>query len=136
MLLKGLATRGHSARWFRNGAVAAVALAGPAREITARVVVLDHDLPGLDGPAVLGRLVEAGVLAGSRVIVLAATGDQANARAALTTGAFDHLAKPGGPQALLRSIRLALRNADRSPVKVYPKGREDHLPAVVAPLTA
>ena len=115
MLLEGLAARGHSARWFRDGAVAATALAGPAREVTARVVVLDHDLPGLDGPAVLGRLAEAGVLAGSRVIVLTATGDQANSLAVLAAGAFDHLAKPVGPQALLRSIRLALRATPTTP---------------------
>ena len=55
------------------------------------------------------------MLAGSRVIVLTATGDQANSRAVLAAGAFDHLAKPVGPQALLRSIRLALRATPTTP---------------------
>jgi DNA-binding response OmpR family regulator len=116
--------------------VAAVALAGPAREITAGVVVLDLDLPGLDGAAVLGRLAQAEVLARSCVIVLTATSDQANARSALAAGAFDQQAKPVGPHALLRSIRLALRATPTGPSEVLPEGREDHRPAVAALLTA
>jgi len=115
LLLDGLATRGHSARWFRDGAVAAAALAGPAREVTARVLLLDEDLPGLDGQAVLRRLADAGVLAGSRVIVLTATRDVVSARTALAEGAFDHVVKPVRVPALMRRIRLALRATPTGP---------------------
>jgi DNA-binding response OmpR family regulator len=114
-LLDGLATRGHSARWFQDGTIAAAALAGPAPEVTARVVLLDPDLPGLGGPTVLGRLAEARLLAGSQVIVLTRAGDEADAHAALAAGAFDQLQKLVSASSLLRTIRLALRAAPPSP---------------------
>jgi len=108
-LLDGLATRGHSTRCFRDSTAATAALTGPAPQVVARVLLLDEDLPGLDDPAVLRRLADAQVLAGSHLIMLTATSDETRARTALPTGACNYLVKPVHTPALMQHIRAALR---------------------------
>jgi len=115
LLLDRLTTRGHSAHWFQDGAAAAAALTGPAPEVTARVLLVDEDLGGLDGLTVFGRLADTDAPAGSRVIVLAASRDEASARMAGAAGAFDLVIRPIQVATVMQRIRLALRATPTAP---------------------
>ena len=115
LLLDRLTTRGHSAHWFQDGAAAAAALTGPARQTTARVLLFDEDLGGLDGLAVLGRLADTDAPTRSRVIVLTASRDEARTRMPRAAGAFDHVIKPIQVPTVMQHIRLALRATPTAP---------------------
>jgi diguanylate cyclase (GGDEF)-like protein len=108
LLLHGLGTRGYKTRWFAAGDVAVDALAGEHRDVTARVVLLDVDLPGLDGISVLRRLASDGVLRRTRVIMLTARTAEEEVLEALDLGASDHVAKPFSIPILMQKIRRAL----------------------------
>ncbi len=58
------------------------------------MVVLDLNMPKMDGFAVLRRLREAGRLERLPVLVLTASGDEAHTREAFEAGATDYLTKP------------------------------------------
>jgi DNA-binding response OmpR family regulator len=81
----------------RLGHVAGARHAGPAGlqaalEDPPDLVVLDLNLPGLDGLSVLGRLRRDGCPA--RVLILTARGDVEHRVKGLNAGADDYLAKP------------------------------------------
>jgi diguanylate cyclase (GGDEF)-like protein len=109
LLLHALETRGLRHEWISNGQHAAAALTGPAPELRARVVLLDVDLPGLDGLGVLRLLAGARMLERTRVIVLTVRSHEQEVVRALELGAFDHVAKPFSVPVLLQRIRRALR---------------------------
>jgi CheY-like chemotaxis protein len=102
-----LTTRGLRGRHVDDGKEAVRLLTGPDR-LTARVIVLDVDLPGLNGLDVLARLGSEGVLNRSRVIMMTAHAGEADVLAALRLGAFDHVAKPFSLPVLVQRIRRAL----------------------------
>lgn len=102
-----LLTRGLRGEHIADGLAALDRLTGPDA-ITARVVLLDVDLPGLNGLDLLARLKAAGVLARTRVIMLTARAGEADVLAALRTGAFDHIAKPFSIPVLMQRIRRAI----------------------------
>lgn len=83
----------------------AVAQAGRA---PPDVVVLDLDLPGQDGEAILRRLRGAGVQARVLVLTGSGRGREAAMRAA---GAFDYLTKPFSPLELIARLEGALSRA-------------------------
>ena len=101
MRLQGL--RSHR---ITDGMTAAAHLA--EGRLRARLVLLDVGLPGLDGFGVLGRLREAGFLAGTPVIMLTARSSETETLAALHLGATDYLAKPFSVPILLSRITRAL----------------------------
>jgi diguanylate cyclase (GGDEF)-like protein len=107
LLLHALETRGHTTRWIADGREAAEALAGGGG-LTARVVLLDWDLPGLDGLSVLRALAEAGVLRRSRVVMLTVRATEAEVLRTLALGAFDHVAKPFSVPVLMQRVERAL----------------------------
>lgn len=109
LLLNGLQTRGCRTQWFRDGHTAADALAGPGNSLQARVVLLDVDLPGLDGISVLRRMARSDALDGTRVIMLTVHSREAEILTALELGAFDHVAKPFSLPVLMQRVRRALR---------------------------
>jgi CheY-like chemotaxis protein len=88
---------------------AASALTGPDPQLSAAVVLLDVDLPGLDGLAVLRLLATAGRLDDTRVIMLTSRTGEADTLEALRLGAFDHIGKPFSVPILLERIERALR---------------------------
>lgn len=109
LLQHALETRGLRHEWIANGQKAAAALTGPAPELRARVVLLDVDLPGLDGLGVLRLLAAERMLERTRVIVLTVRSHEQEVVRALELGAFDHVAKPFSVPVLLQRIRRALR---------------------------
>ena len=108
ILLHSLETRGYSTRWLAEGDAAVVALAGEDPELHGRVLLLDVDLPGLDGVSVLRRLAADGVLADTRVIMLTARTAEDEVLRALELGAIDHVAKPFSIPVLMQKLRRAL----------------------------
>jgi DNA-binding response OmpR family regulator len=109
VLIDSLETRGHRTRWIDDGQEAVAALAGASPQVSPDLVVLDVDLPGLDGLSVLRRLARDDVLSGTRVIMLTARSGEAEVLEALELGAFDHVAKPFSVPVLMQRIRRALR---------------------------
>ena len=108
VLVDSLETRGHRTRWIDDGQEAVAALAGASPEISPELVVLDVDLPGLDGLSVLRRLAREDVLSATRVIMLTARSGEGEVLEALELGAFDHVAKPFSVPVLMQRIRRAL----------------------------
>jgi DNA-binding NarL/FixJ family response regulator len=74
-----------------------------AASLAPDVILLDLKLPGMDGPAVLSALGEAGCTA--RVLVLTSATDPASVSRAMRSGAAGVLYKDTDPDALVRGIR-------------------------------
>ncbi len=107
LLMDTLDTRGCRTRWLKDGADAVGALCGDDRTVRPSVVLLDVDLPGLDGVTVLRRLREDGALRRTRVIMLTARSSEEEVLEALELGAFDHVSKPFSMPVLMHKIRCA-----------------------------
>ncbi len=116
LVLHYLGTRGYRARWLKDGKEAAKALGGSGSSLRAKVVVLDVDVPRLDGLELLKRLAWEGILQRSRVIMLTAPSVNDEVTAALKLGAFDHVAKPFSLPVLGQHIRRALEKKMKSEV--------------------
>lgn len=83
-----------------------------AFEYNPDVVILDINMPVLDGFGVLEQLRATGRLKKTRVMVLTARNQPADVRRAIALGAHDFLAKPfDGPTLLARIARLMRRPA-------------------------
>ncbi|HEY0017046.1 MAG TPA: response regulator [Longimicrobium sp.] len=109
LLQHALETRGLRHEWVANGQRAATLLTGTSPELRAKVVLLDVDLPGLDGLGVLRLLAAERMLERTRVIMLTVRTHEAEVVRALEIGAFDHVSKPFSVPVLLQRIRRALR---------------------------
>ena len=103
-----LETRGYSATVISDGRAAVDTLTGPAA-LPCRLVLLDVDLPGLDGFGVLRQLAAAGVTARTPTIMLTVRASEREILEALQAGAVDHVAKPFSVPVLMERIRLALK---------------------------
>ncbi len=73
-------------------------------------VILDRNLPGMDGMAVLGALRAAKIE--TPVIILSAMGTADDRIAGLTAGSDDYLVKPFAFAELLARVRLLLRKGN------------------------
>lgn len=109
LLIDSLQTRGYRTRRFADGQEAADALSGASPAIAPSLILLDVDLPGLDGLAVLRQLARDEVLERTRVIMLTAHSGEAEVVEALELGACDHVSKPFSIPILIQRIRRALR---------------------------
>jgi DNA-binding response OmpR family regulator len=105
ILLHAFETRGYHHVWLRDGDEAVNSLAGAHPRLRARVVLLDVDLPRLDGLTVLRRLAHDGLLQRTRVIILTFRTDEKEVLEALELGAFDHVTKPFSLPVLMQRIR-------------------------------
>ena len=108
-----LSVRGYEVIAAATGAAALKA----AAEQRPDVVVLDLNLPDMDGIEVLGGL--RGWLS-APVIVLSARTDSAEKVEALDAGADDYVTKPFGMDELVARVRAALRRADVHDLPVGP----------------
>jgi diguanylate cyclase (GGDEF)-like protein len=109
LLQHALETRGLRHEWVSSGERAASLLTSPTPELRARVVLLDVDLPGLDGLGVLRLMARERMLERTRVIMLTVRTHEAEVVRALEMGAFDHVSKPFSVPVLLQRIRRALK---------------------------
>ncbi len=109
VLIDSLKTRGHRPRWIVDGQDAVAALTGPNAELRPDLVLLDVNLPGLDGLSVLRCLARDGVLIRTTVIMLTARSEESEVLEALELGAVDHVAKPFSVPVLMQRVRRALR---------------------------
>lgn len=83
-----------------------------ALSTTYDLVVLDLVMPGLDGHAVLRRIIDAKPT--QPVLILSALNDTASKVSALERGADDYISKPFSLDELLARVRARLRAAARS----------------------
>ncbi len=109
LLVHALRTRSQVVEHIADGQQAAEVLAGGVPRLAPPLLVLDVDLPGLDGLSLLRRLAGAGALERPRVIMLTARAAEAEVLEALELGAFDHVAKPFSVPVLMERIRRAQR---------------------------
>jgi two-component system alkaline phosphatase synthesis response regulator PhoP len=70
------------------------------------LVILDLNLPGMDGLEVAARLREA---SGVYILMLSARGEEADRVAGLRIGADDYLTKPFSPRELVARVEAVLR---------------------------
>jgi DNA-binding response OmpR family regulator len=84
------------------------------------VVVLDRDLPGLQGDAVVRRMVERGDT--TRILLLTAAGDLDDRVGGLELGADDYLAKPFEYPELVARVRALGRRAAQATPPVLRRG--------------
>ncbi|MFL5844696.1 MAG: response regulator [Solirubrobacteraceae bacterium] len=103
-----LHTRGYTTRRFMDGLEASVELAAATPEVVAPIVLLDWDLPSVDGLRILTTMAENGTLRRSQVIMLTGRATEAEVLQALEAGAMDHIAKPFSIPVLMQRIRHAL----------------------------
>ena len=75
------------------------------------LILLDIDLPGIDGFAVCERLKADPSTTGIRILMLTAMSEDADRRRGLQVGADGYVAKPFAPFALLARIRDELADA-------------------------
>jgi diguanylate cyclase (GGDEF)-like protein len=108
LLLHALETRGYRACRLSNGQQALKHLGGASPSLTARVVLLDVNMPGLDGLSLLRHLAHDGVLQHTQVIMLTFRSREDEVLQALELGACDHVSKPFSLPVLMQRIRRAL----------------------------
>jgi len=104
LVLHALEAAGFRARAIRNGRLAGRILAGLERSLRARMVLLDLDLSGMDGLALLEQLARDG----SRCIVISSALSGHDAATTLEHGAEDHVAKPIDVPVLVERVRQTL----------------------------
>lgn len=102
-----LETRGYSVMVIEDGRSALETLIGPP-PLRCRLLLLDVDLPGLDGLSVLRRLAEAGVTRATPTIMLTVRASEDEILESLSSGAVDHVTKPFSMPVLMQRIRLGL----------------------------
>jgi len=108
LLIHAFEQQGRSTAWFKDAGEAIDALCGPYPKLRARAILLEVDLPGRDGFAVLRALGRDDVLARSRVIMLTARANEPEVMKAFELGACDHIAKPFSVQILLQRVARAI----------------------------
>lgn len=108
LLRRAMAPYGLRSIWIGDGQIAVEQLTGVAPTVKAKVVVLEVDLPGLDGMAVLRRFAEARILSRTKVIMLTHRSNEDEVVDAFEAGAFDYVTKPFSLRVVSQRIRRAL----------------------------
>lgn len=108
LLIHALESRQYVVRWLRDGKEAAAALHGEKPQVRARLVLLEVNLPGLDGLSVLRSLAAQEKLRHTKVVVLSSRTTEAETVQAFELGAFDYVAKPFSVAVLAERIKRAL----------------------------
>lgn len=108
LLVHSLETKGYRTQWIKDGESAALQLGGIEPSVEAQVIVLDADVPGLDGMGLLRRLARDGALRRTRLLLLTAGDGDGLAARAIELGAFDHVTKPFSLPVLIQRVRRAM----------------------------
>ena len=88
------------------------------------VLILDLQLPGIDGLRVCSELRRDKRTSALPIVMLTARGDEADRIVGLEVGADDYVVKPFSPKELVARVRALLRRAERA-------GDEDEAPLAV-----
>src|SRR5688500_20248785 len=95
---------------------------GDGREALLRVrasrydlLILDLQLPGLDGLTLCAQLRREGSARDVPVVMLTARGDETDRVVGLEMGADDYMVKPFSPKELVARVRALFRRLDRPP---------------------
>jgi len=119
-----------------NGGVA-VAL---AREHAPDVVLMDVQMPEVDGVTATRLIASDARLAGTRVVVLTTFDDDETVFAALRAGASGFLVKDVEPEELLQAVRVVARgdallspSVTRAVIAAFTDGRRTARPAIPVP---
>ncbi len=92
-----------------------------------QLVILDLQLPGMDGLAVCAELRRDRRTRGLPVIMLTARGDESDRIVGLELGADDYVVKPFSPKELVARVRALMRRLER-------KEAEEQAPTVTGAL--
>jgi two-component system, OmpR family, alkaline phosphatase synthesis response regulator PhoP len=96
------------------------------RAETYHLVILDLQLPGMDGLALCTEIRRDRRTKDVPVVMLTARGDEADRIVGLEMGADDYVVKPFSPKELVARVRALFRRLERKP--------EDETPIVRGPL--
>lgn len=108
LLVHALGTRGYEVVVVEDGEEAHRRLAAESADLFPRVILLDVELPALNGLDLLRQLKRHGVLERTRVVMLTGRAGEAEVIEALRLGASDHVAKPFSIPELLERVRGAI----------------------------
>jgi len=111
LLKHAMESRSMRVATYADGEAAMAALTGADPEVQAAVILLDVDLPALNGLDVLRRLKSGDVSRLSNVVMLTARTGERDVLAALELGATDHITKPFSVPVLMHKVRTALKQA-------------------------
>lgn len=114
---------GYVCRTARDGREAMSAL----REARPQAMILDINMPELDGFGVLRKMGLMGFLPGVPVMVLTARHEAYDVAAAIKLGARDYLAKPFNDQVLLQRVMRLLRPAPQRTAEKQPPSPDPSL---------
>ena len=97
-------------KWWRysNGAGAASALAGEHPSLRARVILLDLDLPAVNGYELIGVLQRDGTLEATKVICVTGNHSPEAEEQVRALGATQYVTKPFLIDDLVRAVQTAL----------------------------
>ena len=109
LLRHSLESRRLTVATFPDGESAVEAMTGETPRVRAAVILLDVDLPALNGLQALRRLSKSGLTRTSRVLMLTARSGEEDVLTALDLGAIDHISKPFSVPVLVRKVEAALR---------------------------
>jgi DNA-binding response OmpR family regulator len=107
LLVRALEGAGYSVARVADGPTAVTTL-DVLPERRPRLVLLDIDLPALDGFGVLRALVDRGLIPGLNVLCLTARASEPDVVSMLSLGAVDHVAKPFSLPVLLARVARAM----------------------------
>jgi CheY-like chemotaxis protein/HPt (histidine-containing phosphotransfer) domain-containing protein len=103
-----LRRRKRQVHWLADGEAARDALCGPHAPMRARLVLLDVEMPRLDGFSVLEQLARSGITQTSSVVMLTGHTLPDDIVRARKLGVADYLAKPLKAQMLVERVERAL----------------------------
>jgi diguanylate cyclase (GGDEF)-like protein len=109
LLQHAMETRNLSVATFADGERAAEALTGDVPEVRGSIIILDVDLPSLNGLEVLRRLKSVEVTRVSNVIMVTGRTGERDVLTALELGAIDHISKPFSVPVLMHKVRSILK---------------------------
>ncbi|MDP9204320.1 MAG: response regulator [Gemmatimonadota bacterium] len=111
LLRHAMETRNMRVATYADGERAAEALTGNVPEVRGSIILLDVDLPTLNGLEVLRRLKAVEVTRVSNVIMLTGRTGERDVLTALELGAIDHIAKPFSIPVLMHKVRTILKQS-------------------------
>jgi DNA-binding response OmpR family regulator len=86
-----------------------------ARAGGCQLVILDLQLPGMDGLALCAELRRDAATRDLPIVMLTARGDESDRIVGLEMGADDYVVKPFSPKELVARVRALFRRLDRKP---------------------